>query len=1501
MSTEEIREILFGVTPGKVEGEITPSTLSNYIEKYSKQYGVDSSLTKALVTQESGGDTDAVSHAGAMGTMQIMPETAAEVAAELNIPFSPEMLYDPETNIKLGTYYLSKQLKEFGDEERALAAYHAGPGAVRNANIKGMHLPNTHDGLIATPDYVDSILKKRGKGEGISKAALVSAFEGDEIMSTLLGLPTHEPERVEIAMPDLPEGAEKPVKMPEPEIPPHPLFPEYKPGEEIKTAGPPIEGKESLFLGPIKESFKQQFRSWGLLAESVSKADQPAMKEAIKQTEAESKAYRDKGMIAEADLLDSRIWNQKAIHKVYQGIEKAGANIAESFQPSPEYKQAKGIKGMVQNVMMGLAQLPITIAASFIGTPIAGGLWMGGQIAGGKIEKLEAEGVEPERALVASIADASMQAPLESLGIGKIMKLWQPGKVASKVLKQIADAGATEFITEGLQAFPDAVTEIWAKSEGKTNNERVDMFISDFWNILKQAGYEASVGGIVGMLGGSAGALATGQVKLPEAPPAVEITEEGVPVHPGGEKRIEARIEAEKVKERAKEKPTEKVPVVEREVTPIEKEGIVKGAKVERYKPTEKELETLPEPEKIDYIKGKGEKKSELARKTETLKDKTLKEISEADREGVGKTRKSLAKSSQDYTANYEGEIERLESAKKDVEFASKLQQDLKSQVLKSAETKAEGRRQWNLLIDHPTGKKAESRSPEVNKIITDIAKGYNAQKTYTEDEIRRGVAPPEYNRIIGETDNQKGLNVNELKKYHNEWEAQNKLLADEYEKTFEEFYETGKAIDQRETEIGKEPIEAERFREVGEKIEEPVKKDVYTGEETEFPFGANVKDEPEMFDIPTREGILESKKGAIDFSSFVKSKKSKKRANFFAKFIKKNFTTKGDLPEEAFEAKITNNALLRSELKALEFNVRDFKRLAPKAYKTNKLSSKQKFEIDQVFKGEKAIEDLPKQLQSVIKNMRAHTDAMSQKLIDMGIVEGDLALKVKENMGHYATRAYRSHTEPKWAKKVPKKIRNRAKAFLRQELEGSKMMLFDEPAKQEQLINGMIDELLYKHNTPLGILSGKSKLGAKNLSILKKRKNIPAEIRALWGEYKDADVNYANSVSKMAHIVTNHKFLSEVAEKGKNKFFFDEPIVKDDISYSMKISKEGNPSMTPLDGMYTTKEIKNAFEDALKNADYGPLFRHYMKINAATKYSKTILSPMTHIRNTTGNSVFALANGHFNLKPVGKAISTTFADFVGAKPKEQRARIREYTELGLIGEGARAGEIRDVIKDATQGDLDVLVGEGPKKFVKRALKFTEKAYGAEDDVWKIFAYENEYARYKKAYPDKTDAEIKKKAASIVRDTYPTYSMISRGVKAWRRMPVLGTFVSFPAEVIRTGKNTINLIGKELSDPATRKIGAQRLVGTFMAATALGAVTAGARYLTGINREKEEAYREFMPPWSENSQIIFTGEDKQGRQTYIDLGYTDPHSYLKTVRIGKVNYMNPLLKCSNLL
>jgi soluble lytic murein transglycosylase-like protein len=120
-----------------------PTEFGDIIREACQKYGVDESFVKCIIQQESAFDPNATSWVGAMGLMQLMPETARDLGVK--------NAYDPYDNIMGGVKYIKEQLERFGgDKRKALAAYNAGPGAV----LKHGGIPPYRE----TQNYVKNIM-----------------------------------------------------------------------------------------------------------------------------------------------------------------------------------------------------------------------------------------------------------------------------------------------------------------------------------------------------------------------------------------------------------------------------------------------------------------------------------------------------------------------------------------------------------------------------------------------------------------------------------------------------------------------------------------------------------------------------------------------------------------------------------------------------------------------------------------------------------------------------------------------------------------------------------------------------------------------------------------------------------------------------------------------------------------------------------------------------------------------------------------------------------------------------------------------------------------------------------------------------------------------------------------------------------------------------------------------------------------------------------------------
>ena len=193
------------------------------------------------------------------------------------------------------------------------------------------------------------------------------------------------------------------------------------------------------------------------------------------------------------------------------------------------------------------------------------------------------------------------------------------------------------------------------------------------------------------------------------------------------------------------------------------------------------------------------------------------------------------------------------------------------------------------------------------------------------------------------------------------------------------------------------------------------------------------------------------------------------------------------------------------------------------------------------------------------------------------------------------------------------------------------------------------------------------------------------------------------------------------------------------------------------------------------------------------------------------------------------------------------------------------------------------------KKKIKRAGQVAEDLYQAEDDLFKIVAYENEKKRYAKelkdqeydALSEKDKKEVDDIVIENVKNLLPNYSRLGGLAKGLRGFPVAGTFISFQLEAYRTAYNTIDIAGKEMKseNPEIRKIGTKRLVSIVgFQAIKYGILSALGSAFAPEDEEPEDVMnvRPFLPPWSKNSDILVL-ESGGGKFKYVDMSASDPY------------------------
>lgn len=342
------------------------------------------------------------------------------------------------------------------------------------------------------------------------------------------------------------------------------------------------------------------------------------------------------------------------------------------------------------------------------------------------------------------------------------------------------------------------------------------------------------------------------------------------------------------------------------------------------------------------------------------------------------------------------------------------------------------------------------------------------------------------------------------------------------------------------------------------------------------------------------------------------------------------------------------------------------------------------------------------------------------------------------------------------------------------------------------------------------------------------------------------------------------------------------------------------------------------------------------VQAKSRVQYAKTVLSPITQVRNVTSASMFALMQGNVGR---GASLKESFGlvlnDIRGLGNQQMIAELEELQKLGVVGTQAELRELQDLIragagvsgKETSADRIIELTGlpvgtkygnrikdTKPGKLLYGGIDKAERFYQGGDDVWKIYNYKFElqklrnatrgmsaddvYELFKGSRPLASGRQnmnqlLKEEAADIVRNTVPNYNATPALVQGLRRIPIMGNFVSFPAEIIRTGTNTIARGFKELAstNKNIQKIGLRRLSGAlFTTATVPVALQNIASSLTGVSKDELDAYQRTMaPPWEKNARLIPTGRDENGLPTFLNFSYTNPYELFESTIVAGLN------------
>jgi soluble lytic murein transglycosylase len=164
----------FDDVPPELWRLVYPWPYRSQIEREASRNDLDPMLIAGLIRQESAFGSDAVSVSDARGLMQVWPPTGSRLARTLKLRYSRAQLFDPDYNLRLGAYYLSRLLKMFGKPELAVAAYNAGEERVKRwtTGYDYEELPEFVESIpiTQTREYVQIVLRNTGLYRRIYRA-----------------------------------------------------------------------------------------------------------------------------------------------------------------------------------------------------------------------------------------------------------------------------------------------------------------------------------------------------------------------------------------------------------------------------------------------------------------------------------------------------------------------------------------------------------------------------------------------------------------------------------------------------------------------------------------------------------------------------------------------------------------------------------------------------------------------------------------------------------------------------------------------------------------------------------------------------------------------------------------------------------------------------------------------------------------------------------------------------------------------------------------------------------------------------------------------------------------------------------------------------------------------------------------------------------------------------------------------------------------------------------
>lgn len=571
---------------------------------------------------------------------------------------------------------------------------------------------------------------------------------------------------------------------------------------------------------------------------------------------------------------------------------------------------------------------------------------------------------------------------------------------------------------------------------------------------------------------------------------------------------------------------------------------------------------------------------------------------------------------------------------------------------------------------------------------------------------------------------------------------------------------------------------------------------------------------------------------------------------------------------------------------------------------------------IDKYLRGDKGVE--------IPENFKAHLDVMRN---DMDNAQDNVVKIITET----AKKRGLKGEQLKATEELINTIQNSKGSYMVQAYSAFEDLsymqdLLDNPALARDIVNQGYDNLVFETAQDQGITIQEAKeqvdqyiadtfqaedknsfseqalSGKINTPFFKKKNKLLTDaFKRFLGEINDPFFNYTNTMEKLSTFAANVTFQTTLSdnllETGVASLKPERATGK--TQRILDVKQYQTKTFDFLNDLYVDQEFKDAYNSVQSlNAPKG-VYAQWLKIQGSVKMGKTIFAPTTTARNYLSGVLIAGMNGHNILNPFNFSTARKSMKLAWDKKKsttEQKELVAELVRLGVTKDGGISQEIIEILNDINSYEGLSRSGKqlDPGTFKKYRDAVT-RVYQFGDDFYKTFAYFQKKTAFQEY--GMTEEEASEKAAYRVRKGQPTYSELPLNIRKLRRMPLTGSFVSFPYLITKAHKENLKFIAEDFKEGRTKM--ALQHAANYSAFSAFPfALAAGSKAYFGISDEEEEAILDTAPDYYRDANLLFQGRNEDGSIQYLDLNsiapaatITKPLSILLKERTGRGDFI----------